>query len=151
MGEHRLRDLQRPEHVYQVLHPRLDDHFKPLKSLDTMPNNLPLQITTFIGRDRELREIKRYLSSARLLTLTGSGGTGKTRLGLQAAVDLMDASTDGSWIIEFAPISDPFLVPQTVAATFGLREEPGRAVVDTLIEHLKPKRMLIMFDNCDIC
>lgn len=149
LGEHRLRDLQRPEHVYQMLHPNLQESFKPLQSLNAFPNNLPLQVTSFVGRDRELREIKRHLSTARLLTLTGSGGTGKTRLALQAAVDLLDVATDGSWLIELAPISDPALVPQTVLSTLGIREEPGKRLTDTLTEYLKSKRMLLMFDNCE--
>jgi predicted ATPase/class 3 adenylate cyclase len=149
LGEHRLKDLQRPEHVYQLIHPKLQESFKPLRSLDSLPNNLPLQVTSFVGRERELREIKRHLSSARLLTLTGSGGTGKTRLGLQAAVDLLDSSSDGSWFVELAPIKDPALVPQTVATALGIREEPGRKLTDTLVDHLRNKRMLIMLDNAE--
>jgi len=149
LGEHRLKDLQRPEHVFQLVHSALQDSFKPLRSLDTLPHNLPLQVTSFVGRERELREIKRHLASARLLTLTGSGGTGKTRLGLQAAVDLLDASGDGSWFVEFAAITDPALVPQTVASTLGIREEPGRRLMETLIEYLKSRRMLLMLDNAE--
>ena len=106
-------------------------------------------MTSFVGRERELREIKRVLATARLLTLTGSGGTGKTRLGLQAAVDLLDPSGDGSWLVEFASISDASLVPQTVASVIGIREEPGRQLLDTLIDYLKTKRMLLMLDNAE--
>lgn len=149
LGEHRLKDLERPEHIFQLQHTELQESFKPLRSLATFPNNLPQQMTSFVGRERELREIKRVLSNARLLTLTGSGGTGKTRLGLQAAVDLLDPSGDGSWLVEFASISDPSLVPQTVASVLGLREERGRQLIDTLIEHLKTKRMLLMMDNAE--
>ena len=149
LGEHRLKDLQRPEHIYQIVHPDLTESFKPLRSLDTLPNNLPQQVTSFVGRDRELREIKRILANARLLTLTGAGGTGKTRLGLQAAVDLLDAGGDGSWLVELAAIFDPLLVPQTVANVLGIREEPGRALSDTLLDYLRTKRTLLMLDNCE--
>ncbi len=149
LGEHRLKDLQRPEHVFQLVHPKLQESYKPLKSLDTLPNNLPQQVTTFIGRERELREIKRLLSSVRLLTLTGAGGTGKTRLGLQAAVDLLDASGDGSWFVELASISDPALVPQTVAGALSIREEPGRQLMTTLVAHLRTKQILLVLDNAE--
>ncbi len=149
LGEHRLKDLQRPEHIYQLIHPQLQESFTPLASLNTLPNNLPLQSTTFIGRERELREIKRHLLTARLLTLTGSAGTGKTRLGLQAAVDLLDSSSDGSWLVELAAITDPGLVPQTIASTLSIREEPGKKLVDTLIDTLRTKKMLIMVDNAE--
>lgn len=149
LGEHRLKDLERPEHIFQLVHAELQESFKPLRSLATLPNNLPQQMTSFVGRERELREIKRVLATARLLTLTGSGGTGKTRLGLQAAVDLLDPSGDGSWLVEFASISDASLVPQTVASVIGIREEPGRQLLDTLIDYLKTKRMLLMLDNAE--
>ncbi len=149
LGEHRLKDLQRPEHIYQLQHPLLQDTFKPLRSLDTLPNNFPQQVTSFIGRERELREIKRLLGRTRLLTLTGAGGTGKTRLGLQAAVELLDPSGDGSWIVEFGSISDPALVPQTIASTLSVREEPTRPLTDTLVDYLKSKRMLLMMDNAE--
>ena len=149
LGEHRLKDLERPEHIFQLVHAELQESFKPLRSLATLPNNLPQQMTSFVGRERELREIKRVLATARLLTLTGSGGTGKTRLGLQAAVDLLDPSGDGSWLVEFASISDASLVPHTVASVIGIREEPGRKLLDTLIDYLKTKRMLLMLDNAE--
>jgi len=149
LGEHRLKDLQRPEHIYQLQHALLQETFKPLRSLNTLPNNLPQQATSFIGRERELRDIKRLLSNAQLLTLTGAGGTGKTRLGLQAAVDLLDPSGDGSWLVEFGSVSDPALVTQTIASTLGVREEPVRPLAETLIIYLKPKRMLLMLDNAE--
>ena len=149
LGEHRLKDLQRPEHVFQLVHPELAENFKALRSLETFPNNLPQQVTTFVGRERELRDIKKLLTSARLLTLTGSGGTGKTRLGLQVAVDLLDASGDGSWFVEFAAITEPSLIVQTVANSLSIREEPGRALMQTLVDYLKGKRLLLMLDNAE--
>ena len=149
LGEHRLKDLQRPEHVYQLQHPLLQETFRPLRSLDTLPNNFPQQVTSFVGRDRELRSIKRLMGQSRLLTLTGAGGTGKTRLALQAAVDLLDPSGDGSWIIEFGSITDPALVPQTVATVLGVREEPTKPLSETLLTYLKGKRMLLVIDNAE--
>ena len=123
--------------------------FPALRSLETTPNNLPLQPTTFIGRDKELAELKRLFATARLLTLTGAGGCGKTRLGLQLAADSLDRFPDGAWLVELAPLSDPGLVPRTVAMVLGLEERPGKAITATLVEHLKDKRLLMVFDNCE--
>src|SRR5207302_9191926 len=116
LGTHRLKDLAEPEQVFQLEHPELPTEFPPLRSLSTLLNNLPVQPTTFIGREREIAEVKRLLGSARLLTLTGTGGVGKTRLALQAAAEMLDAFPDGVWLVELAPLADPTLVPQTVAS-----------------------------------
>src|SRR5262249_15791075 len=99
-GSHQLKDLQQPEHVFQLCHPALASEFPPLRSLSTHPNNLPQQLTNFIGREKELAEIKRLLGTTRLLTLTGSGGTGKTRLALQAAADSLEHFSGGVWFVE---------------------------------------------------
>jgi len=107
LGEHRLKDLVRPEHIYQIIHPDLTSEFPPLKSLDAYPNNLPAQLTSFVGREKELEEIKSLLGSARLVTLTGSGGTGKTRLSIEVGAQLLSKFTNGAWLIELAPLSDP--------------------------------------------
>src|SRR5579872_6308033 len=115
LGDKRLRDLDRAEHIYQLLHPDLPSEFPPLRTLDALPNNLPLQTTSFIGREKEIAEVKRLLEKTRLLTLTGSGGCGKTRLSLQVAADLLDDFSDGVWLVELASLSDPDLVPQAVA------------------------------------
>ncbi|MDR3690747.1 MAG: tetratricopeptide repeat protein [Fimbriimonas sp.] len=149
LGEHRLKDLQRPEHIYQLQHAGLQETFRALRSLDALPNNLPQQVTNFIGRERELREIKKLLSGTKMLTLTGAGGTGKTRLGLEVAVDLLDATGDGSWLVEFGSVSDAGLVVQTIASTLGVREEPIRPLSETLLAFLKPKKMLLMLDNAE--
>jgi predicted ATPase/class 3 adenylate cyclase len=151
MGAHRLRDLQRPEQVFQLLHPDLPEAFPRLRSMDNpeVPHNLPQQLTSFIGREREMAEVKRLLGENRLLTLTGAGGTGKSRLALQAAADLMDEYTDGVWLIELAPLADPALVPQAVASVLGVKEEPGKPLGQTLIEWLKPKQLLLLLDNCE--
>ncbi len=149
LGEHRLKDLQRPERIYQLLHADLPADFPPLRSLDRLPNNLPRQLTSFIGREREMAEVKRWLFTARLLMLTGSGGCGKTRLALQVAADLVEDFADGVWMVDLTPLSDPALVPQTVASTLHVREEPGRPLLVTLSESLQPKQLLLVLDNCE--
>ena len=149
MGEHRLKGLLNAEHLWQVVAPDLPSDFPPLQSLNAIPNNLPIQVTSFVGRERELSELKRLLPTTRLLTLTGSGGTGKTRLSLQVAAEVLDAFKDGVWFIELAPLSDPALVPLTIASVLGVREEPGRPLLATLLEWLRPKQLLLILDNCE--
>ena len=142
LGQARLRDLARPEHVFQLVHPDLLADFPPLKSLDNpaYPNNLPQQVTSLIGREKESAEVVRLLQNSRLVTLTGSGGCGKTRLALQAAADLLEACPDGVWFIELAPLSDPALVPQTVAQVLKIQEEAGKPLSQTLTDRLKAKK-----------
>jgi predicted ATPase/class 3 adenylate cyclase len=149
LGAHRLKDLQQPERVAQLTHPALPAAFPPLRSLDARPHNLPLQLTSFVGRERELGEVARRLGAVRLLTLTGAGGVGKTRLALQTAAGLVEAHPDGVWLVELAPLADPALVPQAVAAAVGVREEPGRPLVATLADALRPKHLLLLLDNCE--
>jgi len=149
LGEHRLRDLERPESVYQLVAEGLASDFAPLKSLSELPNNLPLQVTSFVGREKELTEVQELIKKNRLVTLTGSGGTGKTRLSLQAAAGLIPEFEDGVWLVELAPLTEPDLVPQTVAAALKVREEPGRPLLETLISHLKDKKILLLLDNCE--
>lgn len=150
MGEHRLKDLG-TEHVFQLRHSRLAEGFPPLRSLDNpaLQHNLPRPSTAFIGREKELGELKLLLGSARLVTLTGPGGTGKTRLALQAAADLLIETGEGAWLVELAALTDPALVPAAAAAVLGLKEERGRPVVATLTEHLKGRRLLLVLDNCE--
>ncbi|MGH7399396.1 MAG: ATP-binding protein, partial [Candidatus Rokuibacteriota bacterium] len=149
LGERWLRDLVRPERIFQLVAPDLPAEFPPLRSLDAVPNNLPVQLTSFVGRARELADVERLLAETRLLTLVGPGGTGKTRLALQVAADLVDRFPDGIWLVELAPLSDPALVPQAVAVALGLREEAGRPVAASLTHHLRPKRLLLVLDNCE--
>ena len=149
LGKVRLKDLSTPEHVYQVVHPQLRQEFPALRSLEATPNNLPQQATSFIGREQALAELRRLLAKTRLLTLTGSGGCGKTRLCLQIAADSLESFADGAWMVELAPLSDPDRVPQTVAMVLGLKEALGRTISQTLTEYLKDKRLLLLLDNCE--
>jgi predicted ATPase len=172
VGEHRLKGLLNLEHLWQVVAPDLSADFPPLASLNTIPNNLPAQLTSFVGREKEITEVKRLLAAwsdshivassdpqpmlrptdqvtTRLLTLTGSGGAGKTRLSLQVAAEVLDVFKDGVWFVELAPLSDPALVPQTVASVLGLREEPSRPLLDTVCDYLRAKTMLLILDNCE--
>ena len=149
MGLHHLKDLLRPEQVFQLLHAALHADFPPLKSLDALPHNLPEQLTSFVGREAQLSQVKVRLETVRLLTLTGSGGGGKTRLALQAAAELLERYPDGVWLIELAALTEPELVAQTVAAVLGVREQPGRTVTESLVEYLKSRTMLLILDNCE--
>jgi len=148
LGQHRLRDLAKPEHIFQLLAPGLRTAFPPLRSLDVLPNNLPRQLSSFIGRTKELADIKSRLAGTPLLTLTGSGGAGKTRLALQIAAELVESFADGVWLVELEPLSDPALVTQTVAMTLGVREEQ-RPLIQTLLDYLRPKSVLLVLDNCE--
>jgi len=149
LGEKRLKDLLRPEHLYQLNILGLTSTFPPLKTLESFPTNLPTQLTTFIGRENEIQEVKRELESHRLVTLTGSGGTGKTRLSLQVAADLLEKFDHGVWFIELAPLTDPDLIPQTILSTIGIQEQPGKTPLEVLKEYLHEKQALIVLDNCE--
>ena len=151
LSRHRLKDLGRPEQVFQLLHPALAADFPPLRSLDNpaLPNNLPQQPTSFIGRETQIEEVKARLGKSRLLTLVGAGGSGKTRLSLQVAADLLDGQGDGVWLVELAALSDPALVPQAVADVLGVQEQAGKPIQQTLVEALKAKRLLLVLDNCE--
>lgn len=149
LGHHRLKDLIRREHVFQLVAPDLNADFPALKSLDTYPNNLPIQLTSFIGREAEMTDVKRLLDTTRLLTITGVGGTGKTRLSLQVGADVLDAFADGVWFVEFAPVTNPDLAPLTVMSILGVAEKPGRPPFDVLTENLRDKDLLLILDNCE--
>ena len=149
LGEHRLKDLAHPHRLFQVVVPDLSTEFPPLRSLDPHRHNLPIQLTSFIGRGREITELKRLLGAVRLVTLTGSGGAGKTRLALQMAADVVERYPDGVWLAELAPIADPALVPKTVASALHVREQPGREMIETLVDALRPKSLLLVLDNCE--
>lgn len=146
LGEHRLKDLRQPKHLYQLVLAGLPSDFPPLKSLDASPNNLPSQLTSFVGRSKEIAEIKQSLSEGRLLTLTGPGGTGKTRLALQVASEMLD-HFHSVFFVALAPITDAGLVASTIAKTLSVPEMAGRSILESLKEYLQSKSMLLVLDN----
>jgi predicted ATPase/class 3 adenylate cyclase len=149
LGEHRLRDIYRPERVFQLVHADLPFDFPPLRTLASRPNNLPLQPTTFLGRERELAQVCGLVrrDEVRLLTLTGPGGVGKTRLASQAAAELLDAFADGAWFVDLAPLADQALVPSTIAVALGVQEAGGHGIVTSLTAFLGGKALLLVLDN----
>jgi predicted ATPase len=151
LGLHRLKDLGRPERMFQLQADGLRADFPPLRSLDNpaLPNNLPTQLSAFIGREHELSELRRVVESCRLVTLTGPGGSGKTRLALQVVAELLDGSGDGVWFVELAPVSHEGVVPQVVSQALGITSQPDRPALETLIDALAPQRILILLDNCE--
>jgi predicted ATPase/class 3 adenylate cyclase len=149
LGAHQFKDLVRPQRLYQLLIDGLPDDFPPLRSLDATPNNLPTQTTTFVGRTQELARAAELLMTTRLLTLTGPGGSGKTRLALQLAANLLDRYPDGVWLVELAAVTDPGAVGPTVAAAVHIGERPGQAVTDTITASLRSRRLLLLLDNCE--
>lgn len=155
MGAWELRDLQQPEYVYQVRHPSLPSILAELRASNKIPSNLPRLLTSFVGREAEVREVHALLSGETrlcLLTLTGMGGAGKTRLALQAAAELLDEYAEGVWLVDLAPITDPALVPQAIF-TAAVREEgsflPSGGVLETLTAALRDKSLLLVLDNCE--
>jgi predicted ATPase/class 3 adenylate cyclase/DNA-binding CsgD family transcriptional regulator len=148
LGMHRLRDLGRGEYVFALSHPDLPGGVSPPRSLDRLPNNLPIQLTSFVGRGRELVELDRLVGSTRLLTLTGAGGCGKTRLALQFAADALDRYA-GCWWLELAPLSDPALIGSALALAVGVRPLPGQTPLEAAVSHLAGQRALVLLDNCE--
>jgi predicted ATPase/class 3 adenylate cyclase/DNA-binding NarL/FixJ family response regulator len=149
LGVHRLKDLSRPERVFQLMHPGLPSDFPPLRSLDLRLTNLPIELTSFLGREAEISELKQLLGKDRLVTISGAGGLGKTRLALHLAADLIDAYPDGVWLVELGALSDPFLVAQAVAKSVGIREMPGSPLLETLTANLRTRDCLLVLDNCE--
>ena len=149
LGGHRLKDLAHPEQVFQLVAVGLPSEFPALRSLDSLPNNLPLQVTSFLGRDEDIAEVKKLLEKTRLLTLAGTGGVGKTRLALQVGAEVLDKHPDGVWLVDLAGLQDPDLVISETASVLGVRVGADRALTESIIYALKPKRTLIIFDNCE--
>jgi predicted ATPase/class 3 adenylate cyclase len=149
MGARRLKDWARPEKIYQLVIQGLPSDFPPLKTLDTYRHNLPAQMTSFIGRAKEIEEIKDVLRAYRLVTLTGSGGTGKTRLSLQVAGDLLDTFPDGVYLVDLAPLTDPGVIAQTILSALEASEQQGKSALQSLIEHIRGKKLLLILDNCE--
>jgi len=149
LGRVRLRDLGSPERVHQLQHARLRSEFPPLRSLEATPNNLAQQLDSFVGRERELAAVRALLGRNRLVTLLGTGGLGKSRLSVQLGAEVLDQFADGVWLVEFAALTDPRLVPQAVANVLGLAEAAGVAITDTLLQHVRTRQLLIILDNCE--
>ncbi|MEO6294856.1 MAG: AAA family ATPase [Candidatus Limnocylindria bacterium] len=147
LGEHRLKDLEHPEHLWQLVIPDLPSEFAPISSLDATPNNLPTRLTTFLGREREIGEIADLLAEHRLLTLTGPGGTGKTRLSLEVAGRALRHYPDGVYFVELATITDPDLVLPSIAQALNLPDRGGRTAMERLADHIGVKRLLLVLDN----
>jgi hypothetical protein len=149
LGEKHLKDLFRPERVFQLLAPDLLSEFPPLRTLDAHGNNLPVQPTPLVGREREIREVAERVRSeeVRLITLTGPGGTGKTRLGLQAAADLLEEFYDGVFFVALATITEPEFVASTIALALGVKESAEQSLMKSLKNYLRDKRLLLVLDN----
>jgi predicted ATPase/class 3 adenylate cyclase len=147
LGRHRLKDLAQPEHIYETVIDGLLSVFPPLRSLDATPNNLPTQLTSFVGRTREVAEARRLLATTRLLTLTGPGGTGKTRLGLQVAAEASADFPDGVFFVALGPIDDAALVAPAIVEALGLREAVNQPPEARLAEYLRDRRLLLLLDN----
>jgi predicted ATPase/class 3 adenylate cyclase len=147
LGIHRLKDLARSERLYQLVIDGLADTFPALRTLDTTPNNLPTQLTSFVGRESDVAEAGRLLSRTRLLTLTGPGGIGKTRLSLQLAADLVQSFPDGVYFVPLSAVTDPDLIPSMIAQSIGLPVSGNQRPDEVVLEHLRGKRVLLVFDN----
>ncbi|HEX2054175.1 MAG TPA: AAA family ATPase [Actinomycetota bacterium] len=147
LGEHRLKDLERPEHLYQVSAEGLEASSPAPRTVDGHANNLPLPVSAFVGRQRELRDLKKALADNRMVTMTGTGGTGKSRLAIQAGNELLDSFEDGVFIVFLASVGDPELVPSAVAQTLGLQKQGLTSVMETVVRYLSGKQMLLILDN----
>jgi class 3 adenylate cyclase len=149
LGTHRLKDLTEAERVCQLTIAGLPAEFPALRSLDGIPNNLPIQSTSLRGRGRDLQEVKSLLTQHKLLTLFGSGGIGKTRLALQVGAEILDQNPDGVWFADFAPITEPELVSSVIAKEIGMPQVEDRRLDESLAQWLRRKRLLLILDNCE--
>ncbi|MGQ0467657.1 MAG: LuxR C-terminal-related transcriptional regulator [Sporichthyaceae bacterium] len=149
LGAHRLKDLARAEHTFQVCHPSLRREFPPLRSLDAIPNNLPVYLTSFIGREAELADLSKLAGQYRLVTLTGSGGVGKTRLAARVAAEVATTHRDGAWWVELAPLANPELVTETVLDVLAVADIPGSSPLQRLAAHLATRELALVLDNCE--
>ncbi|HTY32074.1 MAG TPA: LuxR C-terminal-related transcriptional regulator [Mycobacterium sp.] len=150
LGTHALRDLPRPERVVQLCHPDLRNEFPPLRKRETLAaQHLPAQLTSFVGRDAEMAEVRAILTQHRLVTLTGAGGVGKTRLAVQVAASLTAEYGDGTWYVDLAPLTDPDLVPIATARALGLPDQPGRSPEKSLLQFIGERHLLMVLDNCE--
>jgi predicted ATPase/class 3 adenylate cyclase/DNA-binding CsgD family transcriptional regulator len=150
LGTHQLRGVARPERVVQLCHPDLRNDFPPLKAAKSVAaHNLPVQLTSFVGRDVEIRDVRRLLADDRLVTLTGAGGAGKTRLAVEIAARIAAEFGDGVWYVDLAPITDPAVVAVAVARALGLPDQPGSSTMETLLRFVCDRQMLMVLDNCE--
>ena len=150
LGTHALRDLPRPERVVQLCHPDLRNDFPPLRAPKSIgAHGLPVQLTTFVGREAQISEVRKLMAGNRLVTLTGAGGAGKTRLAVEIAARVAPEFRDGVWYVDLAPITYPAVVRVTVARALGLPDQPGRSTMDTLLRFVADRQLLILLDNCE--
>ncbi|MFO1327221.1 MAG: tetratricopeptide repeat protein [Rubrivivax sp.] len=149
LGRARLRDLEQPEHLYQLQHAGLRATFPPLRALEATPHNLTPPLDSFVGREQVLAELRALLAHTRLLTLLGMGGIGKSRLSLQLGAELLDGFADGVWLVELAPLTDAQHVPQALASALGVHESGGRPLMDALLAWVRDKQLLVILDNCE--
>lgn len=149
LGAHRLKDLATPERVYQLVAAPLIEKFPALRSLESTPNNLPQQLTSFVGREGELAEIEGLMKEHRLVTLVGTGGAGKTRCAIQAGAELLEGFIDGVWLIDLASLSNPSLVGAEIAQALGVREMSNRPLLETVLTFLEGRQLLLVLDNCE--
>lgn len=149
LGERRLKDLIQPVRIYQITAAGLRSEFPQLNTLDVRPNNLPVQISNFIGREQDIKFIRESLRKSSIVTITGTGGSGKTRLALQTAAELCDEFTAGVWLIELAQLNGADLIQQSILQTFNLKEQAGQNPEDILLAFLKDKEILLIFDTCE--
>jgi predicted ATPase/class 3 adenylate cyclase len=149
LGDHRLRGIESAERLYQVVAPGLDESFPPVRSLDTLPNNLPRQLSSFIGREAEIVAAEGRLAGTSLLTLTGAGGVGKTRLAVEIGAHLASSFRDGVWLVELAALTDADLVDDAVAAALAIKQRAGTEILAALVEDIGARAMLLILDNCE--
>jgi predicted ATPase/class 3 adenylate cyclase len=149
LGEHRLRDLLRPERVFQVVAPGTRETFPPLRSLDAAPSNLPVQLTSFVGRDVEVKSLVDLVREHRVVTITGVGGVGKTRLALHVAAELLTDSTDGVWVAELAAVDDGEAMAEVIAASLGVSRRSDASLAAGIVDSLRSKQLLLVLDNCE--
>jgi predicted ATPase len=149
LGDHRLKDLGEPERIFQVVDPELEREFPPLRSLDRYATNLPTQVTSFVGRDHDVDRVVELLGEARLVTLAGTGGVGKTRLAVQVAAEVLPRFAGGAWFCELAAADDAEAMAQVVASTLGSLQHPGLSLAASIVEYLKVRQLLLVLDNCE--
>jgi hypothetical protein len=149
LGPRHLRDIARPVEIYQVPVPGLRTEFPPLKTVDATPGNLRTATTSFVGREADVADVQAALKAHHLVTLTGVGGVGKTRLALEVASAVVNDYVDGVWVIELAAVGDPGAVPEAVAATMGITQQPGLSMIESIASALEGRSRLLVFDNCE--